>query len=122
MNDKSSSSDRVFWQQPEGIYPLEVFPLGLSYVLTYQPLNNLSDVHTVYTNYTSAQLYLDTGSIYFIRVAANLTESEYGPYAVLSYAKGNFQINLVLYYLGYGNGILFCVFRMNYSFYGFFNQ
>ena len=85
----SNVSDFITWQQPVGIYPLEVFTRGLSYILTYQPLSNLSDVHTVYSNSTTAELYLDTGSIYFVRVAAALLESKYGSYVVITISKGN---------------------------------
>ena len=58
-------------------------------MITYQPLNNLIDIHTIIPDSSSvAQLFLASGDIYFIQVAASLIGSEYGPSAVTTYAKG----------------------------------
>ena len=89
FNPSPQPLDDVSWLQPEGIYPRAVFPQGLQYMITYQPLNNLIDIHTIIPDsFSVAQLFLASGDIYFIRVSASLIGSEYGPSAVTTYAKG----------------------------------
>ncbi|KAI6658157.1 Phosphatidylinositol phosphatase PTPRQ-like isoform X2, partial [Oopsacas minuta] len=85
----SGSVYNFTWTQSAGIYPIEVFPQGLEYQLTYRTLRNLINIQTL-TNYsTFQQLTLSTDDVFIIRVSASIFESNFGPRAVDTIAIGD---------------------------------
>ena len=86
----------ISWTIPTGIYPLEVFPSGLSYQITYRTLRNLGNVQTLTTTNTQLQVLLVSGEFYIIRVAAAILDANFGPVAITTLALGNEISNWIL--------------------------
>ena len=82
-------SVNVSWQEPDGIYPIEVFPRGLTYQLTLRSLYQLNNTQTVITNSTFDILSLTTDMVYILSIEAALLEPDYGPKSVILHVTGN---------------------------------
>ncbi|KAI6649606.1 hypothetical protein LOD99_6610 [Oopsacas minuta] len=83
----NTETTNLSWEQPAGIYPIEIFSRGLSYTVRYVHLTDLSNIQTELSNLTSLQLTLSQGFVYLIRIEALLLNN-FGEKAVISFNTG----------------------------------